>query len=701
MPVRERDQRRHRKGRRGTINQIGAQGQQLLKSAPVYIDARQADPNSSYVQNLGTLGEIADFKIGSVGRAEIRPGLVGGNHLRLPATINNYASTPDIAAHTMAGDFSIEAKVALDDWTPAANNMILSKWFGGTNQQSFIFYVVAGGALRLQTSTDGALNTSATSSASPTVTDGGILYLRVERRGSDGRVQFFTSTDGSTYTQLGTNQVASTGALFDSTAALLVGANDGGGGNPFGGRVYYTRLYTGLLSAGGTALIADFDPSRAAIGATSFTASTGEVWTINQTSAADTNDPTYLPRDSLGTYAYFPGGSNANSIACPTAAALNVTDLDVRALVNLDDWTPAVDGTFMGRDSADPNRAWWFGIRGAGATLGKLFLTWFPTGSLASRIDVVSSIAVPVSDGTPLWVRCTLDVDNGAAGYTATFYTSPATDGVNWTMLGTQTIGGATTNLPAVSAALNTSGAANQNLVGRLYRAIMMDGINGSIIRDCNVAYSVEPHTSFVATTGETWTISRVGAGKKLALVDRSMWLLGTDDYLVQLVDINALDAGVGVHSPMAATRMYGTQAAAGVLFAKRDSNSAVEGAWALITNLGASSGRYFGTDGVNSVNITGGAFRDGVTRLITGVLSARAVGGANAYSGTNLVATGDSSLVGSVSNSMPMTVGAQFATPPTINAFTDGEFMMCAYFDRILTTAEMGLVCNYLGVPQ
>src|SRR3546814_2774540 len=40
------------------------------------------------------------------------------------------------------------------------------------------------------------------------------------------------------------------------------------------------------------------------------------------------------------------------------------------------------------------------------------------------------------------WLRCTIDVDNGAAQRVITFYTS--TDGIVWTTLSTHTVAGAT-----------------------------------------------------------------------------------------------------------------------------------------------------------------------------------------------------------------------------------------------------------------
>jgi hypothetical protein len=61
-----------------------------------------------------------------------------------------------------------------------------------------------------------------------------------------------------------------------------------------------------------------------------------------------------------------------------------------------------------------------------------LTFVWSADGT-ATVATVASTSAVPFTDGQTGWIRVTLDVDNGSAGNTATFYTS--TDGTTWTQL--------------------------------------------------------------------------------------------------------------------------------------------------------------------------------------------------------------------------------------------------------------------------
>jgi hypothetical protein len=227
-------------------------------------------------------------------------------YLDLPGTGGNYASTPDSAAVSITGDIDIRVKVALDDWTPVAINALVAKWASPNN--SYLFRVAVGGALAFFISLNGTGNVGAGSTASPTVSDGEPLWLRVTRVQSSGIVTFYTSADGLSWAQLGDTAIISVGsAIFDGTATLEVGAQATGAANPLAGQAYYAELRNGI---DGT-VVAKFDPLNdgGKIGDTSFTSSTGEVWTINQSGspAAELDGPPdattdYEIRDAFDPY---------------------------------------------------------------------------------------------------------------------------------------------------------------------------------------------------------------------------------------------------------------------------------------------------------------------------------------------------------------------------------------------------------------
>lgn len=207
-------------------------------------------------------------------------------YLELPGVAGNYASTPDSAANSVTGDLDLRVKVALDDWTPATLDALISKWDDtAANQRSYILYMRVTGFMELDFSSDGTAATGVQSTAAVPATDGAVIWVRVTLDGDDGGgnkvVKFYTSTDGVSWTQLGaTNTSAGTTTIFDGTAALEVGAyNPGGTSLVAKGKFYRAQVYNGI---GGT-LVVDFDTGvTTGRSQTTLIATTGEVWTINQ-----------------------------------------------------------------------------------------------------------------------------------------------------------------------------------------------------------------------------------------------------------------------------------------------------------------------------------------------------------------------------------------------------------------------------------
>ncbi len=150
-----------------------------------------------------------------------------------------------------------------------------------------------------------------------------------------------------------------------------------------------------------------------------------------------------------------------------TAAA---ADHEVRAKVMpTAGWAPgggAALRTIVSRYNASgSNRAFHFAINES----GNLTWTWSANGT-SDVATVVSTAAVPFANGTAGWVRVTFDVDNGASGNTATFYTS--TDGVTWSALGSPVVTATATSIATTETAyrLGAIGSTPTNMfAGRIY----------------------------------------------------------------------------------------------------------------------------------------------------------------------------------------------------------------------------------------
>lgn len=221
----------------------------------------------------------------------LRRGAIAASRVSAPTSVtvadlstDSYASTPDTVANSIVSDIDIRLKLAMDDWT--AGQGFVSKWSLGTGQRSYRFFAsgIAPGRLEFELSSDG------TSSAGDDVcsvghgfTAGSVHWIRVTWTNSDNVVKYYTSNDGSTWTQLGDNGSISSASIFNSTAALMVGSQNSGGGNVLEGLVYYAEVRNGV---DGT-VAAKFDPSTVTKLGTrnpsSFVSSTGETWTMNGT----------------------------------------------------------------------------------------------------------------------------------------------------------------------------------------------------------------------------------------------------------------------------------------------------------------------------------------------------------------------------------------------------------------------------------
>jgi len=225
----------------------------------------------------------------------------GSKYGYLPGVAGNYFSTPKVAANQITGDIAVIAYVALDDWTPAAQADILTRFQNGAGNLSWEFRVAAtSGFLAWQWSADGSVAVATqSSSAAPVFSDVAYGYIAISHdvdNGATGNdVKFWTSTDGVIFTQLGTTQtLAGVTSIAAGNANMLLGAwNAGANGNMFG-RTKMAALYNGIPPIlGGSGSVVPVQQWNASDwsetttnGATQASSTTGEVWTLNNTAIA-------------------------------------------------------------------------------------------------------------------------------------------------------------------------------------------------------------------------------------------------------------------------------------------------------------------------------------------------------------------------------------------------------------------------------
>lgn len=196
-----------------------------------------------------------------------------------------------------------------------------------------------------------------------------------------------------------------------------------------------------------------------------------------------------------GAYGMVLSGINGRAEAADTAATSIAGDIDIRVDMELlanpvgaegyttpDSWTT---GDF------DIASKWNFTVNQLNWALiligGNLRLAWYPTGTTPAVV-ATSTVPVPGPAQGRRAVRATLDVNNGAAGNTVTFYTAPTMAGP-WTQLGaTVTQAGVTSIFDGTaplrigSASQSSSDTWGKSAKATVYAAELRNGIGGTVV---------------------------------------------------------------------------------------------------------------------------------------------------------------------------------------------------------------------------
>lgn len=206
----------------------------------------------------------------------------GRNYGYLPGVSNNEFTTPDSTAISITGDIEFVWQISLPTWTPAGIGAFVAKW-QGAGHRSYGMEFQTSGKPQLFWSSDGTNIITVTSTVAVTASANQIVWLKITLKCNNGAsgndVNFYTSSDGITYTQLGaTVTTAGVTSIFDSDAILELGTR-GGTNSPLLGSLYLFQLKNGI----GGPVVAQAVPSQALNNAASWVSSTGETWTTNRT----------------------------------------------------------------------------------------------------------------------------------------------------------------------------------------------------------------------------------------------------------------------------------------------------------------------------------------------------------------------------------------------------------------------------------
>jgi hypothetical protein len=193
-------------------------------------------------------------------------------YLRVPGP-GASVSTPDSAALDITGNIDIRVRVALGNWANGHYQPLVEKH---GNYYAYDLAVAPNGTLfALWGNGTGSTNTYAFSTAAVPFAGGSKGWLRTTRVASTGVVTFYTSSDGITWTQLGTTVSTTAGALYASTDPLYVGSGALGyyGTGPIGD-IYYVEVRNGI---NGTVVAS---PDFTSASGTSFSDAEANPWSI-------------------------------------------------------------------------------------------------------------------------------------------------------------------------------------------------------------------------------------------------------------------------------------------------------------------------------------------------------------------------------------------------------------------------------------
>lgn len=210
--------------------------------------------------------------------------------------------------------------------------------------------------------------------------------------------------------------------------------------------------------------------------------------------------------------------SSVNAYASsPDSAALSITgDIDIAAKIAAFSWCEGDriinNGNITARSivskwaTTGNQRSYNLSIN----SNGHLILRWSNNGT--AELSITANESLDFARMTTKFVRATLDVDNGASGRTAKFYTSD--NGIDWTQLGTtQTVSG-TTSIFDSTASLTVGslilGNTGNKFEGNIYRVAIANGYDGagSIVYDADFESATAGSASFTESSGNAAVVT-------------------------------------------------------------------------------------------------------------------------------------------------------------------------------------------------
>jgi hypothetical protein len=388
---------------------------------------------------------------------------------------------------------------------------------------------------------------------------------------------------------------------------------------------------------------------------------------------ADSNDPLRL-QFSGSKYIY--AADTAQYITTGDSAATKpTTAIDFRVRLQVNDPSLLADQLIWVKNYASSAGSWYVTIYS-----GNINFNWT---DMAATSRAISAAIPAVAITTPTWFKITRLSSSGAWVISYSTEQVPTSNLVQtWTALGSGTQAAGTdigTTTSGTYAARNVPGTGF-----RIYAAELRKEIDGAITAGFCVNDFAEPYATHVSATGETWNFVRATSGRKLAVVDRDLLLLGTDDYL-EVANHPLLNFGAGQAFSVAwIGRTYGLLSGQARV-AKKTGLATSGTGYALRAGVGVPTDSYFDAyDGAsNLLPALASLPTSGVASLLAGV----SVSGVQTRHHVNSASDVRAGSASSVSNSEALRIGRLSGAG---TGYGDFEFIAAAIFREALSAADL-----------
>ena len=688
-----------------------------MKEAVFWIDATHKDADEQNIKNLGWGGQALNPRAGSTLSADSNDpkylDYVGNSYVYVPGVTGNYLSVADSPELDVAGNIDIRVKLALDNWSaPSGTQRIIGK-YGAENNRTFLLNFLSNRTLQLIWFSTAITQHIAASGSAISLDDGTPKWVRVTVRVNNGtggtNVDFFTSDDGQTWSNLGsTVTIASITGFFNSTAPIEIG-DISSTTSPMAGKIFNVLISNGIAGVP----VLNIDTSHITVGSTStFTALTGQTVTINRSSTGRKSAAVCSPSWLLGTddflevrerwmehqgsnFAFIPG-LTGNYLSVPDSNPLDITgNIDLRAQIALDDWTPPAENVIIAKASSASTRSYKLSI----LSNGRIRLSLSTNGSTWTTID--STVATGLTNRAIKWIRATIDVDNGLSQNESRFWLSD--DGFTWSQLGTTVVNSGTLSIFSSSSPveIGTEQTGQTPMLGKVFVVQVLNEIEGTPVLRVDVPTNVAAIdgnvSSFIATTGQTVTVNRSGTDLRTAIITFSGYLQPNSEVIIP-ANYSLLDFGTSDSFTLfAVVRSFATQPTNARIISKNyiaESEPFYELSW-------GNNGKPYGR--ISDVTVTAGTDNAGAGR------GSYSYGNVGVFalvvnkSTFQLIEYGDGEqvhstsilTVGGLANFGVLRIGAHSFNSPTTN-HADMEVVSAAVFRKALSAAEIRSISSY-----